>query len=216
MVKSTAGKFRDIISLTPETNLNSSTINSAFKSIVPAIFEAGLTVVGISVDNFSANRKFYVNELCGGVLKSSIDFPVANKTWRIHLLFDATHCFKNCYNNFLNKKKFVCPPFLDEEVGNPDFKHIESLFKMESGKSIKMAHKLKEVVLHPVAIEKTNVRLADSLFHESTIAALDYYASHGHPEFTPTARFLKIVRKFWNIVNVKTPTAGQMKRDSTK
>ena len=67
----------------------------------------------------------------------------------------------------------MCPPFLDEEGENPD---------------IKMARKLKEVVLHPVAIEKTNVRLADSLFHESTIAALDYYASHGHPEFDQPAQ----------------------------
>ena len=42
-------------------------------------------------------------------------------------------------------------------------------------------------------LEKSNVKLADSLFHTSTINALIYYSSHGYPEFNYTADFLTIV-----------------------
>ena len=62
-------------------------------------------------------------------------------------------------------------------------------------------------------IEKTNVKLADSLFHESTIEGLVYYSKHGHPEFQSTASFLRIIRTWWNVCNVKSRYAAQRTRD---
>ena len=55
------------------------------------------------------------------------------------------------------------------------FAHIKELYHIEEGKSIKPAHKLNDKVLNPCVLEKTNVKLADSLFHSSTINALIYY-----------------------------------------
>ena len=76
-------------------------------------------------------------------------------------------------------------------------------------KSIKLAHKLNDKVLNPCVLEKTNVKLADSLFHSSTINALIYYSSHGYPEFNYTADFLTIVRNWFNMMNVQTFYHGQ-------
>lgn len=101
-------------------------------------------------------------------------------------------------------------------LGKPSFKHIERLYTLEIGKPVKMAHKLMDKVLHPLSIEKTNVKLADAAFHESTINALEFYSKNGHPDFIDTALFLKIVRKMWNITNVKSPNAGQKKRDDSR
>ena len=67
------------------------------------------------------------------------------------------------------------------------------MYTMELGKRLKMAHKLKDKVMHPLSIEKTNVKLADAAFHESTINALEFYSKNDHPEFTDTAEFLNIV-----------------------
>ena len=53
-------------------------------------------------------------------------------------------------------------------------------------------------------LEKTNVKLEDSLFHSSTVYALIYYSSHGNPVFNYTADFLPIVRNWFNMMNVKT------------
>ena len=49
-----------------------------------------------------------------------------------------------------------------------------------------------------------------------TINTLEFYAKNGHPEFTDTAEFLKIVHKMWNILNVKTPKLGDKKRDDSQ
>ena len=66
-------------------------------------------------------------------------------------------------------------------------------------------------MLHPQPIEKTNVKLAAALFHESTITALKYYSKRpeGKPEWKQTANFLRIIRTLWNIVNVKDKYSGQ-------
>ena len=79
-----------------------------------------------------------------------------------------------------------------------------------------MAFKLSEKVLHPTTMERMNASLSDSFFHESTINALKYYSDNGHPEFLATIPFMELVRKWWNIINVKTPFAGLRKRDYTR
>uniref|UniRef100_A0A0K2T313 Uncharacterized protein n=1 Tax=Lepeophtheirus salmonis TaxID=72036 RepID=A0A0K2T313_LEPSM len=66
--------------------------------------------------------------------------------------------------------------------------------------------------VYPTPIEKTNVLLADSIFHESTVAAHHYYSST-YPAWKVTGNFVSLVRKYWNIVNCKTPSAGVRKRD---
>ena len=59
-------------------------------------------------------------------------------------------------------------------------------------------------MLHPTNFERVNVQLADSATHETTVAALNYYAqSDQHKDFTETAKFLGLVRGWFNIVNVK-------------
>ena len=92
------------------------------------------------------------------------------------------------------------------------FLHIEQLYNLELGKPVKMAYKLSDKVLHPTNIEKTNVLLADSLFHESTIAALRFYTEE-FPDWRYTADFLQVVRNWWNILNVKSAFIGTRKRN---
>jgi hypothetical protein len=77
-----------------------------------------------------------------------------------------------------------------------------------------MAHKLNHKVCHPGPIEKQSVLLAQALFHESTIAALLYFANHDHPEFLDTAKFLSIINQWWMMVNVKSKVTGVMRRNN--
>ena len=91
-------------------------------------------------------------------------------------------------------------------------KHIEELYNLELGKPVKYAYKLTDKVLHPMPIEKTKVALADALFHESTINALNYYAENADkPQWKNTAHFLQPVRTFWDICNVQSPYIGKRK-----
>ena len=76
--------------------------------------------------------------------------------------------------------------------------HIRNVYNLELGKAPKIAHRLSDKVLNPATIEKTNVSLADSLCHESTIAALRTYAEDNHLEYKETANFLALIRRWWN------------------
>ena len=81
-------------------------------------------------------------------------------------------------------------------------------------KAQKLAYKLSHKVLHPQSIDKTNVKLSGSVFHESTANGLDYYAETGYLHFKDTAEFVNIVKNSFNCVNVKTPDYGIRKRDT--
>ncbi|KAF0298228.1 hypothetical protein FJT64_004479 [Amphibalanus amphitrite] len=77
-----------------------------------------------------------------------------------------------------------------------------------------MAYRLSDKVLNPTSIERVNVKLADSATHETTIAGLMVYSKEpGCDGFADTAEFLKIVRTWFNIVNVKSPYKHVAKRD---
>ena len=104
----------------------------------------------------------------------------------------------------------------NREVLKPSFEHLKELYSLEQGKLHKMAHKLNERVLHPTSIEKTSVKLADAAFHESTINALNYYARNGYEHFRDTASFAKIVRDWFNKVNVKSTNYGTHSRDDER
>lgn len=78
-----------------------------------------------------------------------------------------------------------------------------------------MAHHLNDTCLNSKLIEKTNVALADAVFHDSAIAGLQKKSDQGFPEVKDTAAFLTIVCKWFNKVNVKDTLSGQKTRDES-
>ena len=56
------------------------------------VHEIGFNVIGICVDNASANRKFFKDFLCNVAWKASIPNKYTNG--KIFLIFDPTHIIK--------------------------------------------------------------------------------------------------------------------------
>ena len=184
-------------------------------NVVKAVTELQFDITVTMTDGHKSNVRLFKEKLCGGFIKMWIPNPLSQGN-RIYMHFDPTHLFKNIYNNFRNKENFICPSMVNKEetdVTLASFAHIRELFGIEKGKRPKMAHKLSEKVINPFSVEKTNVRLADACFHESTIKALEYFGDHGYPHFSPTAEILQVIRNWWNIMNVKSRYIGINKRD---
>ena len=186
-----------------------------------AVTDIGFDVVSNTLDGHSANRKFYKEKLCNGVLQPCIPHPYKWGSW-IFLPFDSVHVFKCTYNNLVNRKKFICPPWDGQKV-EADVGYLQQLYDHELGRPLKYAHKLNDKVLHPMPIEKTNVQLADRFYHESTIHAMEYYSEPDpdtgnaiFPQWKSTVLYLKIIRTWWNIVNIKNPKFGRRKRDPVR
>ena len=83
--------------------------------------------------------------------------------------------------------------------------YLVSIYNRELGMEAKMAHRLTDKVLNPSSIERTNVQLVGAATQESTTTALIYYADKCNmPAYKETAAFLRLVRKWFTICNVKT------------
>jgi len=94
------------------------------------------------------------------------------------------------------------------------FSHVKELHQKELGCGVKFAHKLTDKVLAPQPIERSSVKLADAFFHDSTINGLEQCDDEG--KWVETANFLKLIRRFWNCVNVQTKSAAMHKRDERR
>lgn len=121
-------------------------------------------------------------------------------------MFDSVLLFKNFYTNFLNKVVLKAPDFHDTAI-LANLNHISPLYHAELQEPVKFAYKLSKKILNPRPIERCNVMLAESVFHESIIAALRFYSSQ-HPEWNSTANYLEI-SKWWAIKNVRTTSIGK-------
>jgi hypothetical protein len=213
MIKSLRGKYQDMVALYPVLSLNSKYLKDSFLEVLEGVSAVGLHVMAVSVDNASSNRSFFVNELCGGELKTSIQHP-KNPDDRLYLLFDACHNVKNVYNNFLKREKFVYPNFPScDSYQSAEFRHIIDLHSLEHGHGLKLAHKLTPTVLNPTSLQRTNMKLCLSVFSDSTATALEFYARESQKPWSETAEFLKTVLKLWNVLNVKSPQKGFHKRN---
>jgi hypothetical protein len=89
---------------------------------------------------------------------------------------------------------------------------------MERGLPGKLAYKLTDKVIKPSALERVNVRLAAAATHESTCKALRHFAER-RPDckaFVDTAEFLELVRRWFNICNVKSPYMARTLNDKNR
>ena len=69
---------------------------------------------------------------------------------------------------------------------------------------VKLGYKLNHRVLYPGPIERQSVQLTSSVFHDSTVEALKYYGTRGHPEFLETAEFLSVIVSWFKTVNARS------------
>ena len=210
MIKSLSSGYQDMVGIYPIKNLKAETQKACFDKVMLLVHEIGFNVIGICVDNASANRKFFKDFLCNGAWKASI--PNKYTDGKIFLIFDPTHIIKNIYNNLVNRRVFEMPcmtPILDTPL-TASFADIEKVYNLECQKPLRIAHRLTETVLKPNSIEKVNVELALAVFHESTVIGLKEYGFH------ETASAIDLFLKLWNILNVSTSEIGKHKRDISR
>ncbi|KAL1422772.1 hypothetical protein MTO96_021745 [Rhipicephalus appendiculatus] len=89
------------------------------------------------------------------------------------------------------------------------FKHLIDLHKEESSLLLKSGYGLTSKALNPSNLERQDVKLVLQVFNPHVAGALT--ARTGEVDFqhaAATADFIKIILRWWSIVNVKTPSKG--------
>uniref|UniRef100_A0A0K2U8S5 Putative LOC100205425 [Hydra vulgaris] n=1 Tax=Lepeophtheirus salmonis TaxID=72036 RepID=A0A0K2U8S5_LEPSM len=110
----------------------------------------------------------------------------------------------------------LLPRFRSQNMGSPKFAHIRELCNIEITKRTNIARLLTEKCLAPTPLKRTSVQLANVVFHESTEASLEWYADHGYPHLYQTALFIRLIREWWNCLNVKQLIAVVRLRDPSR
>ena len=93
VIKSLSSGYQDMVGIYPIKNLKAETKKACFNKVMLLVHEIGFNVIGICVDNASANRKFFKDFLCNDAWKASI--PNKYTDGKIFLIFGPTHIKKN-------------------------------------------------------------------------------------------------------------------------
>lgn len=167
-------------------------------------------------DNHVVNRAFFTSILCDGELRSYVQHPLQPMK-RLFIMLIPTHNVKNVYKTFQKIKRFICPPIPSEDNDCcPNFQNLEDLYNLEADRPLRMAHKLNKNALHLSTIQKSSAKLSLSVFHETTVSALEYYHKFENKPWQDTAKFISLFCELWKVFNIRTPIQGITLRDSMR
>lgn len=153
--------------------------------------------------------------------KRSFVYPhPSDKSRPLFYINDTVHIFKCIRNNWLNLKNyrltFCFPDFYDlTTVRYASFEAIRDVYKIESDKLLKFGYGLSLKALWPSTFERQNVKLVMQIFNDDIENSLLELGPSEHIEnYEDTAKFINIIKKWWNVVNVKSPVKGLRLRNS--
>ena len=158
-------------------------------------------------DNLSVNQKTFklFHEVFRSLGVSSVTNPFPNsKFTALFTLYDPSHLFKNVRNNWVTEKmqtlEFIDPE--TKETYTTKWKDLVNIYKSELESDLTLT-KLDYKTLHPNNFEKQKVYLVVNVFNDKTCAVLD-----GKVGMEGTAKFVKLITRMWNILNIRSRDIG--------
>ncbi|GBM99174.1 hypothetical protein AVEN_122512-1 [Araneus ventricosus] len=95
------------------------------------------------------------------------------------------------------------------DFNTASFKTLKLLYEIEKNSIIKYGYNLSLKALEPSNLEKQNVKLVLKIFNKFIPEGLMKQGEKFQfPNYKETAEYIKIINRWWDIVNVKTPFIG--------
>ena len=197
-----------VIHSVPEIKISGELIEKEAMYCIETLQEIGFKVRGICCDNHPSNVSAYDRMAMSTGGNSGRDLKIYVNDEPIYLFYDTVHLMKNVRNNLLARKRFLFPPFENEDLGQPvrvaggevSWSLLHRVHEEDSKlqSNLRAAPRLTKLVLHP-GTAKQSVPVALSIFEESTVAAILKY----FPRAQDSAEFLTLFHKWWIISNSK-------------
>lgn len=153
--------------------------------------------------------------------KLSIVYPHPAQSSRpLFFLYDSVHLLKCIRNNWINQKdqlqSMKYPEFSSDGIYYENhktilapFKTLRQLYNYESEDLLKQSYKLSLKAICPSNFERQNVKLALQVFNEYVVQALiSIGKKHSLTFFSNVSEYIKIIWKWWTVMNVQTPFKG--------
>ena len=204
--------------------MNAEYLFNWIKKVIIGLEEIGFKVICVSTDNNAINKKALSYFSSPAKLSIVYQHPV-DMTRPLFFMFDAVHLLKCIRNNWLRQtdpdQSMKFPHFSFEgtieigpEIRTAPFATVKKLHNLEAHSLLKHAYKLTFKSLFPSNIEKQNVNLALKIFSDYVVQALlTIGKKNSLPFCEDVAEYIKVIRTWWTIMNVKTPLKGNHLRD---
>ncbi|XP_049774363.1 uncharacterized protein LOC126162092 [Schistocerca cancellata] len=218
MVQSMESPYKDVVSILPVHTIQGDVLFSYIKAVIVKLEAVGFEVVGIVADNNAINKKAMSKFSTPPDVKIKYDHPVQSSPNRpLYYFVDTVHILKCIRNNWFNQKEqILCfPDFSDSLKGGlSSVGALKELHLIEKDELLQYGSSLTLKSLFPNSIERQNVKLVLRIFSDTTVVALDTFGSKkAISNWESTATFIKIINRWWDIVNVKTLLKGQRLRN---
>lgn len=206
-IASAFSNYKDVVAILPLYKNNGELLHRAVSEIIKSLHELDLYVLSIISDDNAINKSMF-----GKFKKHIFGFGSvcnpANSIQPLFLIYDPVHIFKNIRNNWISLSSYPVFDFPDIDDPNiirkADFTYLRQLYEREKSSVIKYGHKLSYKSLYPSNIEKQKVSLVLKVFNDANIAAINHFFGDSILGTWKSICFIKIIIKWWNIVNVKS------------
>jgi hypothetical protein len=189
--------------LIPVSRLKAEFLFGIVYSIIKLVHDASGRVFAIMSDNLSVNQKTFkmFHEISKSIGVYSVPHPFPNsKFTELFTLYDPTHLFKNVRNNWVTEKCQTLE-FIDPETNEKctaRWRDLIQIYNSELESDLKIT-KLDYITLYPNNFEKQKVHLVCNVFNDKTYTVLD-----GKSGMEGTAKFVKLVTRMWNMLNIRS------------
>ena len=202
MLKCLHGGPSVMISVTPVHKLTANYQFQIVKEAAQLVESSGGVVLGSITDNHRINQQF-----CKLFQQTSADYQAihpldSSRFW--FLLFDTVHLLKCIRNNWITEKCQKLSFDNNNTVGS--FSDVKDLYQEEK-KNVLKCTPLTQTAVNPSKLQLQNVRHVLRVFNDRVYAALKQRNA------TDTAKFVKEVLDWWNVVNVSQKGSDLRLRD---
>lgn len=219
MIQSLLSKYKDVGHILPVSTLTAEQFYSIIKKVIIGLEKIGFNVIAVVTDNNSINRKAMTFFSSPPKLNRQYNNPVYPER-PLFFIIDPVHIIKCIRNNWLNQNnpgQCMFYPNFDTLLpfNTASFQALKKLHEAECGKLLKYGYSLTLKALCPSSLERQNVKLALQVLNNVTAEALLVVGKEIDIEhFKETAEYIKIIHKWWCIMNVKTLYKGEHKLDN--
>lgn len=185
-----------ISNIIPVSKLNSTFLYEQVNSTQTSIQRTGATVKAIICDGNRTNQAFF------NKYKTTPDQPWISEHGT-YLLYDFVHLLKNIRNLWLTEKTGQLTYVYEGISRTANWQFLRDIYKLESPVLLKMSS-LTKAAVDPKPIERQRVQTCLQVFCDKTANALLHHPKiEKTQELLDTVQFIKLVSKWWKILNVK-------------
>lgn len=219
MINSLKSKFKDVVHMIPAKSMKAESLHCILKETIVGLENIGFHVLCVITDNNALNGK--AMSLFASPPKLSIVYRNPAQSSRpLFFIYDAVHLLKCIRNNWINQRDQMqtmrYPEFSSDGIYYENhktilapFKTLRQLYNYDAEYLVKHSYKLSLKAIYPSNLERQNVKLVLQVFNDYVIQALiSIGKKYSMTFFSSVAEYIKIICRWWAIMNVQTPCKG--------